>query len=165
MNLCATGWRGQQQNPHIQTSARTEKRTRQDSVSRACPKTTSNVHLVGLGQRSVNTTDIGEKNKSMFRRGEVYSRQDTATLQQARRQSSTRPTREKTNGRIQDCTTGKVRRYKANKHQTTARKSAYSWAPPKPTSGGTRLRHVALNTNKTSSPCPCLFVSHNTLPT
>ena len=123
----------------------------------------SNVHAVGLGQRSVNTTNISVENKSMFRRGEVCSRQETDKPQQARRRRSTRPTRAKTNGRIQDCTTDEARKYKANKHQTTTRKSAYSWAPPKPTSGGAKLKHLALNTDKTSSPCPCLLIPHDTL--
>ena len=163
MNFCATVLRSQQQNPPIQTSARTEKRTRQDSLSRACPKTTSKVHVVGLGQRSVNTTNIGEENKSMFRSGEVCSRQETARLQQARRRRSTRPTRGKTNGRFQDCTAGEARKYRANKHQTTTRESAYSWALQKPTDGGTELKHLALNINKTSSLCPCLFVPHDIL--
>ena len=66
MSLCPTVWRGQQQDLHIQTSVRTEKRSRQDSVRCVCPKTPSKVHVIGLGQRSVNTTKIGEENKIML---------------------------------------------------------------------------------------------------
>ena len=142
---------------------RKEERTRQDSVPRACVQTPSKVHVVGLGQQSVNTTNIGEGNKSMFRRGEVCSRQETAAPQQARRRISMRPTWGKTSGRIQDYTTGKARKYKANKQQTITRKSACSWATPKPTSADTKLKHLALNTDKNSSPCPCLFVPYDTL--
>ena len=135
MNFCAAVWRGQQKDPHNQTSTRTERRTRQDSETRACPKTTSKVHVVGLVHRSVDTTSTGEENKSMFRSGEVWSRQENATLQQAQRLRSTRPTRKKTKGRIQDYATGAARIYMESKHQTTTRKSAYSLAPPKPKSG------------------------------
>ena len=163
MNFCATVWRGQQQNPHIQTSVRTEKRTRQDTVPRACPETPSKVHVVGLGQQSVNTTNIGEGNKSMVRRGEVCSREETATPEQARRRRSRRPTRGKTNGRIQDCTTGEARKYKANKRQTTTRESACYWASQNQRVETPSLKHLALNKDKTSSPCPCLFILYDTL--
>ena len=71
MNFCAAVWLGQQKNTNNQTSARTERRTRQDSETCACPKTTSKVHVVGLVQRSVNMTSSGEENKSIFRCGEV----------------------------------------------------------------------------------------------
>ena len=126
--------------PHNQTSARTERRTRQHSESCACPKTTSKLHVVGLVQNSMNTTNNGEENKSMFRRSEVWRRQENATPQQAGGQSSTRPTRRKTKGRTRDYATGKARTYMASKHQITTCKSAYSWAPPKPKSGVTKQK-------------------------
>ena len=87
----------------------------------------------------------GEENKSMFHRGEVWSRQENAAPQKARRQSGTRPTQRKTKGRTQDYTMGKARTCMASKHQTTTRRSAYSWAPPKPKSGVTK--HKASRAN------------------
>ena len=147
----------------ITTSAKTDRRTRQDSESRACPKSTSKVHVVGLVQRSVNKTINSEENNSMFRRGEVWSRQENATPQQAQRQSGTRPTWRKTKGRTKDYTTGKVRKYMASKHQTTTRKSAYSWAPPKPKSRVTKHKASRAKYRRNlSSACPCLFIPHDT---
>ena len=102
----------------------------------------------------------GEENKRMFRRGEVWVRQESTTPQQARRQSGMRPTRRKTKGRTQDYTTGKARKYMASKHQTTTRKSAYSWAPPKPKTGVIKLKHHALNTDETSHPHALVYLYH-----
>ena len=121
-----------QKRPHNPTPTRGERRTRQDSETRACPKTTSKVHVVGLVQKSVDTTSDGEENKSMFQRGEVWSHQENASPQQARRQSSTRRMRRKIEGRTQDYATCEARIYMASKHQATTHKSAFSWAPPKP---------------------------------
>ena len=63
MNFCAAVWRGQQKHPYNQTTARTERRPRQDSTTHACPKTTSNVHVVGLYivQWSVDTKSNDEE--------------------------------------------------------------------------------------------------------
>ena len=111
----------------------------------------------------MKTTNNGKENKSMFRRGEVGSRQENATPQQTRRPSGTRPTRRKTKGRTQDYTSGKARKYMASKHQTTTRKSAYSWAPPKPKSGVTKHKASrAKDRRNLSFPCPCLFIPHDT---
>ena len=96
VNLCAAVWGVQQRNPHNQTTTRTEGRTRQDSETHACPKTTSKLPVVGLVQRSVDTTSNGEENNSMFRHSEVWSRQEKAAPQHPQRQSSTRPARRKT---------------------------------------------------------------------
>ena len=63
MNFCAAGWRGQQRNPYNQTTTRTEGRTRQDSATHACPKTTSKVHVVGLVQWSVDTKNNDQEDK------------------------------------------------------------------------------------------------------
>ena len=63
MNFCAAVWRGQQGNPYNQTTTRTEGRARQDSATRACPKTTSKVCVVGLVQWSGDTKSNDEEDK------------------------------------------------------------------------------------------------------
>ena len=63
MNFCAAVWRGQQRNPYNQTTTRTEGRNRQDSATRACPKTPSKVRVVGLVQWSMDTKSNDEEDK------------------------------------------------------------------------------------------------------
>ena len=111
----------------------------------------------------MSTTHIDEENKSMFRRGEERSSQETTRSQRAPRQRSRRPTQERQMDESRLHYGQGKRKYKTNKHQTTTRKSSYSSAPPKPTSVGKKLKGPALNTDKTSSPCPCSFVPHDTL--
>ena len=161
MHFCAAVSRGQQKSPHNQTSARTERTTRQDSGIRACAKTTSKVHVVGLVRRSVDTTSNGEENKSMFQRCEVWSRRENATPQQARRQSSTRERQGdevKTTLRVKQGYTRQANTKQPHiKALTLGRRENQRVESPS-------VKHRALHTDETSHP-HALVYSHHMVPT
>ena len=162
MIICDAVWRGQQKHPHNQTSARTQRETRQDSETRACSKTTSKVHVVGLVQRSVNKTNNGKENKSMFRRGEVWSRQENATPQQAPRQAARDQRGEMNKDTLK--TTLQVRQGHTWQAKTKQRHVKALTLGPRQNqrveSPSIHHQHRALNTDETSHPHALVSLYH-----